>query len=168
MQSCAVIAFNIFLMTKFLLSCTHCTEVCFASFLSGEFSTMARINPLEGKLVKRISVQCPRITGCKNIGIHRRFEDMSSFWTPKPYQLFITTGWMSLLSIAADPAHISFLPWNRYLACSTQHIQSQWGLNLHEITVDSQYFWKCTKTTPWKCSADWLLIPSCKLGKNEA
>ena len=58
------------------------------------------------------------------------FEDMSWFWTPKPYQLFITTGWMSLLSIAADPAHISFLPWNRYLACSTQHIHSRNGLEI--------------------------------------
>ena len=35
-----------------------CTEVRFASFLSGGFTTMAVINPLERKLVKRISVYC--------------------------------------------------------------------------------------------------------------
>ena len=36
----------------------HCTEVRFASFLSGGFTTMAVINPLENKLAKRISVHC--------------------------------------------------------------------------------------------------------------
>ena len=36
----------------------HCTEVRFASFLSGGFTTMAIINPLERKLTKRISVKC--------------------------------------------------------------------------------------------------------------
>ena len=35
----------------------HCTEVHFASFLSGGFTTMAVINPPERKLVKRTSVQ---------------------------------------------------------------------------------------------------------------
>ena len=34
----------------------HCTEVCFASFLSGGITTMAVINPLEKKLAKRTSV----------------------------------------------------------------------------------------------------------------
>ena len=34
----------------------HCTEVHFASLLSGEFTTMAVINPPERKLAKRISV----------------------------------------------------------------------------------------------------------------
>ena len=36
----------------------HCTEVRFASFLSGGFIAMALINPLERKLVKRTSVHC--------------------------------------------------------------------------------------------------------------
>ena len=36
----------------------YCTEVCFASFLSGGFTTMAVINPPERKLAKRTSVQC--------------------------------------------------------------------------------------------------------------
>ena len=36
---------------------TQCTEVRFASFLSGGFTTMAVINPLERKLAKRTSVQ---------------------------------------------------------------------------------------------------------------
>jgi len=35
----------------------QCTEVRFASFLSGEFTTMAGINPSERKLAKLISVQ---------------------------------------------------------------------------------------------------------------
>ena len=34
----------------------HCIEVRFASFLSGGFTTMAVINPLERKLAKRTSV----------------------------------------------------------------------------------------------------------------
>ena len=34
----------------------QCTEVHFASFLSGEFTTMAVMNPLEKKLKKRTSV----------------------------------------------------------------------------------------------------------------
>ena len=38
-------------------SATHCTEVRFASFLSGGFTTMAVINPPERKLAKRTSVQ---------------------------------------------------------------------------------------------------------------
>ena len=36
----------------------QCTEVRFASFLSGGFTTMAVINSLERKLVKRTSVHC--------------------------------------------------------------------------------------------------------------
>ena len=36
----------------------QCTEVCFASFLSGENTTMAVINPAERKLTKRTSLQC--------------------------------------------------------------------------------------------------------------
>ena len=35
-----------------------CTEVRFASFLSGGFTTMTAINPPEKKLSKRTSVQC--------------------------------------------------------------------------------------------------------------
>ena len=37
-------------------SSVGCTEVCVASFLSGGFTTMAVINPLERKLAKRTSV----------------------------------------------------------------------------------------------------------------
>ena len=36
----------------------HCTEVRFATFLSGGFTTIAVINPPERKLAKRTSVQC--------------------------------------------------------------------------------------------------------------
>ena len=36
----------------------QCTEVCFASFLSGGFTTMAVMNPLERILAKRTSKQC--------------------------------------------------------------------------------------------------------------
>ena len=36
----------------------HCTEVRFASFLSGGFTTMTVINTQEKKLAKRTSVQC--------------------------------------------------------------------------------------------------------------
>ena len=36
---------------------TQCTKVRFASFLSGEFTSMAVINPPERKLAKRTSVQ---------------------------------------------------------------------------------------------------------------
>ena len=37
---------------------TQCTEVRFASLLSGRFSTMAVINPPKKKLANRTSVQC--------------------------------------------------------------------------------------------------------------
>ena len=36
----------------------YCTEVRFASFLSGEYTIMAVINPPERKLAKCISVHC--------------------------------------------------------------------------------------------------------------
>ena len=36
----------------------HCTEMRFASFLSGGFTTMTVINPPEKKLGKRTSVHC--------------------------------------------------------------------------------------------------------------
>ena len=39
----------------------HCTEVCFVNFLSGGFTIMAVMNPLENKLEKRTSVQCLQI-----------------------------------------------------------------------------------------------------------
>ena len=49
--------------TRFALQCkccnfNQCTEVRFASFLSGRFTTMAVINPPEKKLAKRTSVEC--------------------------------------------------------------------------------------------------------------
>ncbi len=36
----------------------HCTEVHFASFLSGGFITVIVVNPPESKLAKRTSVHC--------------------------------------------------------------------------------------------------------------
>ena len=48
------------------------TEVRFASFLSGGFTTMAVINPPERKLVKRTSVQRLEICGVQMINpLHR-------------------------------------------------------------------------------------------------
>ena len=38
---------------------TQCTEMRFACFLSGGFTTMAVINPQDWKLANRIFVQCP-------------------------------------------------------------------------------------------------------------
>ena len=40
-----------------LKNAQQCTEVSFASFLSGEFTTMSVINPTERKLAKRSTVQ---------------------------------------------------------------------------------------------------------------
>jgi hypothetical protein len=45
------------------LQTTHCTEVRFASFLSGGLITAIVVNPPESKLVKRISVHCTVLTG---------------------------------------------------------------------------------------------------------
>ena len=45
------------LLSRKLRSPAKCTEVHFASFLSGGFTTMAVINPLERKLAKHISVK---------------------------------------------------------------------------------------------------------------
>ena len=39
----------------------HCTEVRFASFLSGGFITVIVVNPPERKLAKRTSAQCHKI-----------------------------------------------------------------------------------------------------------
>ena len=39
----------------------QCTEVRFASFLSDGFTTMAVINPPEGKLAKHTYVQCTEL-----------------------------------------------------------------------------------------------------------
>ena len=41
----------------------QCTEVRFASFLSGGFTTMAVMNPPEKKLEKCTSVQCSGVEG---------------------------------------------------------------------------------------------------------
>ena len=47
-----------FLKFKFQVKAPlHCTEVRFASFLSGGFTTLAVINPPEMKLAKRTSVK---------------------------------------------------------------------------------------------------------------
>ena len=47
-----------FFFIIFAIKFIHCTEVHFASFLSGGFTTMAVINPPERKLAKRTSVHC--------------------------------------------------------------------------------------------------------------
>jgi len=44
--------------TKFINTVLQCTEVRFASFLSGGFTNMVVINPPEKKLAKRTFVQC--------------------------------------------------------------------------------------------------------------
>ena len=49
-------------------------EVRFASFISGEFTTMQVINPPERKLAKRTSVHC-----CKNKGASK--SKCSLFYT---------------------------------------------------------------------------------------
>ena len=41
----------------------HCTEVRFASFLSGGFITAIIVNPLERKLAKRTAVHCAALFG---------------------------------------------------------------------------------------------------------
>ena len=41
-----------------LFDSVHCTEVCFVSFLSGGFTTLAVTNPPEMKLAKHTSVHC--------------------------------------------------------------------------------------------------------------
>ena len=41
-----------------IFALAYCTEVRFACFFSGVFTTMAVINPPERKLVKRTSVHC--------------------------------------------------------------------------------------------------------------
>ena len=46
------------LKTSLTVYTVHCTEVRFASFVSGEFTTVAAINPSERKMAKRTSVHC--------------------------------------------------------------------------------------------------------------
>ena len=66
---------------KFQIHFRQCTEVRFASFLSGGFTTMAVINPLERKLAKRTSVQCvsyrPVVPGCAGCASTPRFWQIS-------------------------------------------------------------------------------------------
>ena len=50
------------------------TEVCFASFLSGGFTTVAVINPPERKLAKRTSVHCFILNLSGNDWTIRRWE----------------------------------------------------------------------------------------------
>ena len=49
--------FTLWLYLKKKIYLAQCTELRFASFLSGGFTTMAVINPPERKLTKRTSVQ---------------------------------------------------------------------------------------------------------------
>ena len=68
--------------------CNQCTEVHFASFLSGEITTMAVINPLEKKLAKRTSVHYSEVwSQCLN--------DNQLFlrsYTKKEYLTFLVIG----------------------------------------------------------------------------
>ena len=50
-------------MKRFIMSLPVHTEVRFANFLSGGFTTMAVMNPPEKKLKKRTSVQCNEFKG---------------------------------------------------------------------------------------------------------
>ena len=50
------LGYNVVCKTKAILS--QCTEVCFASFLSGGFITAVVVNPPERKLAKHTSEQC--------------------------------------------------------------------------------------------------------------
>ena len=61
----AAIGWKITFYKKFsalrVLSTPHCTDVRFASFLSGGFITMAVINPPDWKLANRTSVHCANV-----------------------------------------------------------------------------------------------------------
>ena len=46
------------ILIDFIFFTVHCTEVRFASFLSGGFITAIVVNPLESKQAKRTSVHC--------------------------------------------------------------------------------------------------------------
>ena len=57
----------------------NCTEVRFASFLSGGFTTMAVIDPPERKLAKRTSVNCLVYKHSKDDNLDRNTYSMSTF-----------------------------------------------------------------------------------------
>ena len=59
--NCKLIALKKSKNEKSLVCTVHCTEVCFASFLSGGFTSLAVINPKERNLAKRTSVQCTEV-----------------------------------------------------------------------------------------------------------
>ena len=72
-RKCTCLVFNTYMA---LFTYTHnamewnplyCTDVHFASFLSGGFTTVAVINPPERKLAKRTSVQCMYFLNCGNV-----------------------------------------------------------------------------------------------------
>ena len=57
-----ILRLRLFLEENLLLHLTkQCTEVRFASLLSGGFTTMAVINPPEKKLANRTSVHCLKL-----------------------------------------------------------------------------------------------------------
>ena len=63
------------------------TEVCFASFLSGGFTTMAVINPPERKLTQRTSLfnglsSIELRTLCRDVGSEEARGRTSDFWPP--------------------------------------------------------------------------------------
>jgi len=60
---------NVITATSIRVKSEYCTEVRFASFLSGGFTTRAVINPLERKHAKYISVYCPHKKSFFGFGI---------------------------------------------------------------------------------------------------
>ena len=58
-RKCFIASYRLLENPDLLKYCTvHCTEVSFASFLSGRFTTLAVTNLLERKLAKGTSVHC--------------------------------------------------------------------------------------------------------------
>ena len=63
---------NLHFSTKFYFYkslITHCTEVHFASFLSGGFITAIVVNPPERKLAKRTTVHCSTAVQCSAVKV---------------------------------------------------------------------------------------------------
>ena len=71
----------------YVVRATHCTEVRFASFLSGGFITaMIIVNPPERKVVKRTSVHCiAGLTNAKNALKYFKCIDIYTYTKIHPY-----------------------------------------------------------------------------------
>ena len=66
----------------------QCTEVCFASFLSGGFITVIVANPTDRKKAKRTSVQCPKSTGFDNSCKKEKKNENNRFQFLDPSKLY--------------------------------------------------------------------------------